>query len=84
MSQVYLDLTNKQTNFFLSFEVLAYADDLCVLCDGRNQLNNVIKIINKWSKLNGINVNKNKSGIMILKNDIKEKDNIDGLFRNTY
>ena len=61
-----------------SFEVLAYADDLCVLCDGRNQLNNVIKIIDKWSKLNGINVNKNKSGIMILKNDIKEKDNIDG------
>ena len=33
-----------------SFEVLAYADDLCVLCDGRNQLNNVIKIIDKWSK----------------------------------
>ena len=61
-----------------SFEVLAYADDLCVLCDGRNQLNNVIKIIDKWSKLNGIKVNKNKSGIMILKNDIKEKDNIDG------
>ena len=28
-----------------SFEVLAYADDLCVLCDGRNQLNNVI-----WNK----------------------------------
>ena len=44
-----------------SFEVLAYADDLCVLCDGRNQLNNVIKIIDKWSKLNGINVNKNDS-----------------------
>ena len=61
-----------------SFEVLAYADDLCVLCDGRNQLNNVINIIDKWSKLNGIKVNKNKSGIMILKNDIKEKDNIDG------
>ena len=61
-----------------SFEVLAYADDLCVLCDGRNQLYNVIKIIDKWSKLNGIKVNKNKSGIMILKNDIKEKDNIDG------
>ena len=61
-----------------SFEVLAYADDLCVLCDGRNQLYNVIKIIDKRSILNGIKINKNKSGIMILINDIKEKDNIEG------
>ena len=47
-----------------AFDVLAYAVDLCVLCDGRNQLNNVIKIIDKWSILNRIKVNKNKSGIM--------------------
>ena len=61
-----------------SFDVLAYADDLCILCEGRNQLNNVINIIDKWSELNDIKINKNKSGIMILKNDIKEGDNIKG------
>ena len=44
-SQFFIDELDKN-----SFEVLAYADDLCVLCDGRNQLNNVIKIIDKWSK----------------------------------
>ena len=70
------DLINELDNN--SFDVLAYAHDLCVLCDGRNQLYNVIKIIDKWSILNGIKVNKNKSGIMILINDIKEKDNIEG------
>ena len=61
-----------------SFEVLAYADDLCVLCDGRNQLINVLKIIDKWTELNDIKVNKSKSGIMILKNNIEKNDNIDG------
>ena len=61
-----------------SFEVLAYADDLCVLCEGINQLSNVLKIIDNWTKLNGINVNKKKSGIMILKNKIENNDNIDG------
>ena len=30
-----------------------------------DDINNIIKIIDKWSKLNGINVNKNKSGITI-------------------
>ena len=39
---------------------------------------NEITIIDKWSILNGIKVNKNKTEIIILKNGIKEKDNIDG------
>ena len=52
-----LDL-NKQTNkqifilFKNSFEVLADADDLCVLCEGKNQLMNIIKIIEKRTILN--------------------------------
>ena len=50
-----------------SYEILAYADDLCILCEGINQLLNVLNKIEKWSILNGINVNKKKSGIMILK-----------------
>jgi len=37
------DLINELDNN--SFEVLAYADDLCVLCDVKNQLINILKII---------------------------------------
>ena len=47
-----------------SYEILAYADDLCKLYEGINQLLNVLE---RWSELNGIKVNKKKSGIMILK-----------------
>ena len=35
-------------------------------------------MIDGWTKLNGINVNKKKSGIMILKNKIETNDKIDG------
>ena len=59
-------------------DVLAYADDLCVLCEGRSQLINAIHIIDKWSKLNGINVNKLKSGIMIVNNYKIDENNIEG------
>ena len=48
-----------------SYEILAYADDLCILCEGINQLLNVFKKIERWSELNGIKVNKKRSGIMI-------------------
>jgi hypothetical protein len=58
-----------------AFDVLAYADDLCVLCEGRSQLINVINIIDKWSTLNKINVNKLKSGIMVLKNNNNTNEN---------
>ena len=61
-----------------AFDVLAYADDLCVLCEGRSQLISVIHIIDKWTQLNKINVNKLKSGIMILNNYKIEEDNIEG------
>ena len=50
-----------------AFEVLAYADDLCVICENRNELIRVIKNIDKWCNNNGISVNKKKSGIMIIK-----------------
>ena len=61
-----------------AFDVLAYADDLCVLCEGRSQLMNVINIIDKWSTLNKIKVNKLKSGIMLLKhNDNTNENNIE-------
>ena len=51
-----------------SYEIFTYADDL----DRRNSLSNIFNILEKWSKLNDIKVNKNKSGIMLINR--KEED----------
>ena len=45
---------------YIAFEILAYADDLCVLCQDKNELIRVIKRIDLWSRENGINVNRKK------------------------
>ena len=50
-----------------SYEILAYSDGLCILCEEINQLLNVLYKIEKWRILNGININKKKRSIMILK-----------------
>ena len=60
-----------------AYEVLAYADDLAIIVEGRNSLSNIFNILEKWSKLNGIKVNKNKSGIMVIKG-IEEEIEIEG------
>ena len=44
-----------------SYEVLAYADDLAIIVEGRSSLDN---ILDKWSLNNGIKINKLKGGIM--------------------
>lgn len=38
-----------------AFDILAYADDLVIICEGKNQLINIFNIIEKWTKNNGIN-----------------------------
>jgi hypothetical protein len=48
----------------IAFDVLAYADDIAVLCRDRRELNTVIDVVENWSKCNLIAVNKKKSGIM--------------------
>ena len=40
------DLINELDNN--SFDVLTYADDFCIICDGKNQLISVLNIIDKW------------------------------------
>ena len=56
-----------------AFEILAYADDLCILCRDRCELERIFKVIDNWTKLNGIMVNKNKIGIFVIQG--KEHDN---------
>ena len=55
-----------------TYEVLAYADDLAIIVEGRSSLNNIFDILDKWSIENGIKINKLKSGIMLIKG--KEND----------
>lgn len=45
-------------------DLLAYADDLLVVCTSLHQLRQVIKIIRKWSKENNLELNDKKSGIV--------------------
>ena len=40
---------------------------LSIIVEGKNPLSNIFNILEKWSKLNDIKVNKNKSGIMLIK-----------------
>ena len=62
---------------YIAFEILGYADDLCVLCQDKNELLNAIKRIDKWSIENGINVNRKKSGIFVIRGE-EENDNVEG------
>ena len=58
----------------MAFEILAYADDLAVICENETTLVEVMKVIHRWSEENGIMVNKKKSGILVIqgKEDRKE------------
>ena len=49
----------------------AYTDDIAVICDGIGQLDDAIESILLWSNENEIELNKNKSGILIIKNEIE-------------
>ena len=50
-----------------AYEVLAYADDLSIIVEGRSSLDNIFNILDKWSLNNGIKINKLKNGIMFIK-----------------
>ena len=71
INDLIIDLDN------IVFEILAYADDLCVLCQDKNELLRAIRIIDKWPKENGINVNRKKSGIFVIRGE-EQKDNVEG------
>jgi hypothetical protein len=53
----------------VSYEVLAYADDIAVICKNKQELDKVIDLLEKWATENEIAVNKKKSGILVVDND---------------
>jgi len=44
--------------------ILAYADDLSVICDSVEQVRQVIKVVENWGNKAGLKLNKGKSGIL--------------------
>jgi len=44
--------------------IMAYADDILVICTGLPTLKNIIRLIEKWTKENGMVLNKKKSAIV--------------------
>ena len=68
-----------------SYEVLAYADDIAVICSNHNELIKVMKVVENWAKNNDMNINKKKSGILIIKGLNNKIDNINEYpIKNTY
>jgi len=53
----------------INFDVLAYADDIAVICRNREELDKVIDLLEEWSNIDEIAVNKKKSGILVIHND---------------
>ena len=59
------------------FEILAYADDIAIICEKKNQLLKAMDIIDTWANSNNIKINKDKNVIIILQHNNKDK-NING------
>jgi hypothetical protein len=59
-------------------EVLAYADDLALICKNGKQLDDAMNILSEWSKNNDIAINKKKSGIMVIDQDRGGRNQING------
>ena len=58
----------------VAFEVLAYADDIAILCSCEKEINLVIDVVERWVEENKLFLNKKKSAIMYLFNsEIKWK-----------
>ena len=52
---------------------ILYADDLAVICDGESRLFEAMDLIETWAGHNDIEVNKKKSGILVIQIDNNKK-----------
>jgi hypothetical protein len=63
----------------ICFEVLAYADDLAVMCESEEELMKVVSFIEDWCQINGIKINYKKSGVLYLDNISTDEKEIFGI-----
>lgn len=62
---IYLEPLLLELKALISIEdILAYADDVLVICDNLEKLNQCIMLIEKWSTDNNLKINRNKSAII--------------------
>ena len=54
-------------------EVMAYADDLAIVANGMVKLKKVMRIIEKWTGVAKMRINKKKSGVMFMRWNIRSK-----------
>ena len=55
-------------------DLLFYADDILILCaSSPNQVEKCIKIVEKWCTQNGMKLNKDKSGIVVMQDRRAQK-----------
>lgn len=62
-------------------QVLAYADDLVVYADSVRELNRATEILDEWSGLNGIRINRKKSAILELRVDQRTQSQLETMFK---
>jgi hypothetical protein len=75
---IYIDSLIEQLVGVGAFEVLAYADDIAIICRDEDELNKVIDTLDKWSSENDIMINKKKSGVMIIDCEKSSRKDIRG------
>ena len=62
---IYTEPLLKELGEFLAFDdILAYADDILILCENQHLLNKCIDVIERWSQENHLKINKKKSAIL--------------------
>lgn len=64
-------------------EILAYADDLAIICRDEKELLKVMSILDEWTMENKILVNKKKSGVLIVDCNKRERKEINGYHAKT-
>lgn len=75
---IYIDSLIEQLVGAGAFEVLAYADDIAIICRDEDELNKVIDTLDKWSLENDILINKKKSGVMVIDCEKTSRNDIRG------
>jgi hypothetical protein len=70
------DLLDKLSS--IAHTCLAFADDTAYICRDLKELHEVIKHLTKWSEENKIQINRKKSGILIINDDSVDGNMIEG------